>query len=715
MLGGEVVLARGPAGTRMPTPQLELEHEDLLRQLIAHTTSVLLHDSGDDKSPRSGAQGRGAQRSTEADAQSVSKVKSVCAQQTLLVLEHFYLRSGCDDERLRNFVRKLDCRGLVDSTALCLQITHIQQLRAQFLHAILAATSTQESAEKSEASTPSTSPSLSFLALTPAFLRATPTPGSASTTPPSNASDSSRSPAPAAQSPTATDTPLAILPQPVQFCSNAASSLLSRGFVEMAQLGKGAFGSVVKVRSVVDGMTYAVKKIPFEVPLDLAASSLVEKVLREVCALAKLDHANVLRYYSCWVDAQGLGEGRTSSVELEQLDGDDEFGDSAGGECYDVAGCLVGTVDGADLQTSEEESKEAGRRKKRKKKRKGDQRKRVEEEDECEVGLSRPEAVHASSTDDLSSRILFEDNTETGEETSGLFWFEESKSGSSSEDTQATSNKPPEEQNKAVVPYARSRPVERVRFMLFLQTQCCNSGSLKDWLCDPARSEVDAAASFDVFHGILEGLAHIHDRGIVHRDLKPANIFFDVDSTGRKRVKIGDFGLAKMLAPGHQQQRQKRATPLARCGEEASLSCSDVDNVNTCGVGTVPYASPEQLAHTDYTTKADIYSLGIILLELFSVFSTASERAHVISDLRSRGSIPAATAALYPTETKLVRAMVAADPAARPTARAILEHPDFRRLVRTNARLTQKQLEQEIIDLRQLLCLREQQLARLRT
>ena len=137
------------------------------------------------------------------------------------------------------------------------------------------------------------------------------------------------------------------------------------------------------------------------------------------------------------------------------------------------------------------------------------------------------------------------------------------------------------------------------------------------------------------------------------------------------------------------------------------------DERNTRGVGTVPYASPEQLRATDYTAKADIYSLGIILLELCSVFGTASERARAISDLRALGRVPPATAARCPEEMRLARAMTAQCPARRPSAQDILRCADYRLLERTCARLSRPQLEQEIAELRQLLRLREEQLARL--
>src|SRR5262245_4123609 len=85
-----------------------------------------------------------------------------------------------------------------------------------------------------------------------------------------------------------------------------------------------------------------------------------------------------------------------------------------------------------------------------------------------------------------------------------------------------------------------------------------------------------------------------HDRGIVHRDLKPANLFVvaDPDVVGGERVKVLDFGIAKLTA--------------------------DAGAGKTQGVfGTPPYMSPEQCASTGAVdARSDLYSLGCILYEL---------------------------------------------------------------------------------------------------
>jgi len=106
----------------------------------------------------------------------------------------------------------------------------------------------------------------------------------------------------------------------------------------------------------------------------------------------------------------------------------------------------------------------------------------------------------------------------------------------------------------------------------------------------PARVKVELVMK------VCRAVEHAHQRGVIHRDLKPANIL--VDGTGQPKVL--DFGVSRATA------REP----------SASLMETRVGQL----VGTLPYMSPEQVHGdpTDIDTRADVYSLGVILFQLLT-------------------------------------------------------------------------------------------------
>jgi serine/threonine-protein kinase len=93
--------------------------------------------------------------------------------------------------------------------------------------------------------------------------------------------------------------------------------------------------------------------------------------------------------------------------------------------------------------------------------------------------------------------------------------------------------------------------------------------------------------ALEVARQLCAGLAAVHERGVLHRDLKPANIMLDEHGD----VRITDFGIAALAE--ELDQREAMA-------------------------GTPAYMSPEQLEGLELTIKSDIYSLGLVLYEIFT-------------------------------------------------------------------------------------------------
>ena len=95
--------------------------------------------------------------------------------------------------------------------------------------------------------------------------------------------------------------------------------------------------------------------------------------------------------------------------------------------------------------------------------------------------------------------------------------------------------------------------------------------------------------AIDIGIQLADGLAAAHDKGIVHRDIKPENVMIRKDG----RLQIMDFGLAKLKG-------------VSRLTKEGST------------VGTAGYMSPEQVQGQDADHRADIFSLGVVLFEIFT-------------------------------------------------------------------------------------------------
>jgi hypothetical protein len=161
---------------------------------------------------------------------------------------------------------------------------------------------------------------------------------------------------------------------------------------------------------------------------------------------------------------------------------------------------------------------------------------------------------------------------------------------------------------------------------------------------------------------LCEALFAAHQEGIIHRDLKPANLMVVDPDTPYEKIKVMDFGLAKLIDAKHR--------PGPR---------SHVTNVDFA-VGTPGYISPEQVRGDEMGYRSDLYSVGVILFELLTgrlPFTGAETMdillAHATQPPPSFAEI-GATVWVPPAIEAVVQRCLAKDPADRPaSARELFE------------------------------------------
>lgn len=162
-----------------------------------------------------------------------------------------------------------------------------------------------------------------------------------------------------------------------------------------------------------------------------------------------------------------------------------------------------------------------------------------------------------------------------------------------------------------------------------------------------------------MFRQILQGLAHIHSLNVVHRDLKPDNVFISVGPDGLNNVKIGDFGLASK----GQVLADKPHTSGTYQGGDMTRS-----------IGTAVYVAPEVRTggRGNYTSKVDMYSLGIMFFEMCSPVMLGMERAMKLEKLRDAHPTLPQDFKAGARQADIILSLVTHNPKERPSSAALL-------------------------------------------
>ncbi|KAJ7939780.1 kinase-like domain-containing protein [Mycena leptocephala] len=206
--------------------------------------------------------------------------------------------------------------------------------------------------------------------------------------------------------------------------------------------------------------------------------------------------------------------------------------------------------------------------------------------------------------------------------------------------------------------YYQERYVDVESKRLYIVTEYCAGGDLSAIILRAVKQKkyITEDTVWTYFMQILSALEYCHNTGegrsdvnwkgqILHRDLKPANVLLDQFNT----VKLGDFGLAKVL-------------PEGRFGDTFA--------------GTPYYMSPEMIQGTIYNHKSDIWSLGCLIYHLCvlrPLFHQA-ESQDELNKLIQGAEIPSLPKYYTQSLNDIVQTMLVRNPEMRPSAAALLKH-----------------------------------------
>lgn len=504
-------------------------------------------------------------------------------------------------------------------------------------------------------------------------------------------------------------------------------------FIELRALGKGGFGSVVQCKNALDGRDYAVKKVSIRGTSDGMFQQQLERVLREVKILAVLDHPNIVRYYTAWMeidDAASTIAGDAASSTNHTMTAHDDLDVGNFSRCYSSSLLLdTDSVSGWDVaarnnknnttagnnnyysnynplmvegwnntgfemssETSDGGASSSSTQQqqlfmpKRRSLKHSSSDLMVFAEDSNEEKEACDSAAPAAS----KSEIAAEESSSRQENTSP---FQRSLSlGNPSDSLFSRKTTTLAEASSSLPTATTAHSSANLRHTLYIQMQLCSHKTVAEFLADAVARRgpdstttgVDIPKALRLFLQIAEAVKHVHSHSLIHRDLKPQNCFLDDSGS---TVKVGDFGLSRESSltdgAGDDAETVEGSIASLQAGgdrakkKNASMDADFCNDDHTAGVGTRSYASPEQMNGSAYDSSTDVYSLGIMLFELLYPMYTGMERNICLSRLRNQifpSDWEDTVGKAFPSLRGLIIGMLSVAPSARPTAESVARH-----------------------------------------
>jgi eukaryotic-like serine/threonine-protein kinase len=190
----------------------------------------------------------------------------------------------------------------------------------------------------------------------------------------------------------------------------------------------------------------------------------------------------------------------------------------------------------------------------------------------------------------------------------------------------------------------------------YLVLEYVDGKSLRDLIAEGPLAWERAVA---IARQIVSALVAAHAAGIVHRDLKPDNVMLVAQPDGSERVKVLDFGIARVTLA----EPQRDVTHLTKVGAV---------------MGTVAYMSPEQALGEEVDERTDLYALGVIVHEMITgrVPFDADSAAQILAKQITQNAPPLPPGSPAPLAALVTELLGKTRVERPPSARAVLERLD---------------------------------------